>query len=227
MIIAITGFKGGCGKTTVCVNLAACVQEIGHTVLVIDSDPQASALAWKSAATDQNFPPVFGLPKPILHRPEQVPRLAQMYDSVFIDCPPADTDIIRSALMTAEIAIVPVTPSPLDIWSATSFVRLLSDARTINTNLTAWLLIVRRKPQTVLGEEGRSALEPYNLPILDTEIFERIDNQKAVVAGTTINRYDPTSKAALEFQALAKEIMDYAEKKVASASRHHSSKPRR
>jgi chromosome partitioning protein len=216
-IIAVTGFKGGCGKTTIAMNLAGALIEHNQSVLVVDADPQGSSLAWAAAARLPGFPTVIGLPKPILHRPEQVPALAQNYQFTLIDCPPANNEIVQSALAAATVALLPVTPSPLDIWSATSFVRLIQDARVTNGRLAAFLLLSRRKPNTSLGVEGKASLELYGLPVLNTEIFERIDLQKAVMAGMAVTQYEPKGKSAHEFQTLAKEIIDYAERKTKTA----------
>jgi chromosome partitioning protein len=88
----------------------------GARVLLIDADPQGSALDWSAARTVSPPPPVLGLPRPVLHR--EVPTLAADYDHVVIDGPPQVADVTRSAVMACDVVLIPVQPSGLDVWGA-------------------------------------------------------------------------------------------------------------
>jgi chromosome partitioning protein len=109
MIIGVLNQKGGVGKTTVAVNVAAVLAKHSR-VLVVDADPQGSALAWSAAREAPPIFPVVGLAKPTLHR--DLPELSKDYSRVVIDGAPRVTDLTRSAIMASDLIVIPVQPSP-------------------------------------------------------------------------------------------------------------------
>ena len=113
MIIAILNQKGGVGKTTLSVNLAAALALSGARTLLVDADPQASALDWQAARKGESLFPVVGIAKPTLHK--DVPGLAGGYEHIVIDGPPRANDLAKSAIMAAELIVIPVQPSPYDV----------------------------------------------------------------------------------------------------------------
>jgi chromosome partitioning protein len=207
MIIAVTSTKGGSGKSTISVILGSIYKQYGMEVLLVDADPQGSLIKFSEIAKD--IPTVVSMPSSGLWKAEQVPRLARDFSVTIIDTPPQNNDIIRAALMCANIALVPCLPSPFDLWATTPFIELLKSAQVANPELIAFLLISRKKANTILGEEGRAALEPYELPILKQEIVDREVTRQALMRGITVDRFDPHSKAALEFESLAREVLEY------------------
>src|ERR1700745_1200581 len=98
MRLAILNLKGGTGKTTSSVFLAAALQRRERTLLV-DADPQGSALSW-GAQGHVSPTPTTPLPQPVL--PRQLQQLGQGYDHVVIDCPPQHEAIVRSALLAVD-----------------------------------------------------------------------------------------------------------------------------
>jgi chromosome partitioning protein len=208
VIIAVVNSKGGVGKSTVAVNLACCLLGYDYDVLIVDSDPQGSAMRWRSLAPDGlKLPTVIGIPKPILHHPDQLPKISFSYSFTIIDCPPALNDITRSALRTANIAIMPVTPSPFDLWSGLDMLGAIQEIKPLNQKLTAYLLVSRKVPNTVLGRQVREALAEYQQPILETEICQRIALAEAALTGKGITQYEPRSEAAREFETLTEEVL--------------------
>lgn len=205
-VIVIANQKGGCGKTTTAINLAASLQEQGGDAILIDADPQQSAMKWRASAQEgaQQFN-VVSIPKPILH--QEAPSLAEKYSYVVIDCPPGIEDITRSALMVAHLAIVPLQPSPLDIWSGTEIVSLIKRAQQLNPTLQAQFLITRKIPTTKLGRESQEAVSQYHLPVFRTAICQRVAMAECVIEGLTVLQYEPKGEAAKECRELSREVV--------------------
>ena len=205
MIVAVAAQKGGTGKTTIAINLACIFVEDGESVVLVDADPQGSASLWARVSQGGGLLTVEALPTATVH--ENTPKLAESYAHIIIDCPPALGEITRSALFTANLALIPVTPSPFDLWSARETVELASQAREFNEDLRMALVISRRIPGTVIGREARSALGGYGIPILKNEICQRIALAECIIDGQGITQYAPNSEAAREFRVLAEEVL--------------------
>ena len=133
MIIGFLNQKGGVGKTTLSVNIAATLAESGSRVLLIDADPQGSALDWAAARQADPIISVVGFPRATIHR--EIAQIGQGYDHIIIDGPPRVTDLARSAIMASDIVLIPVQPSPYDIWASEEVVKLIDEARVYKETL--------------------------------------------------------------------------------------------
>jgi len=201
-IIAVANHKGGVGKTTVALNLCGCLAE-RREVLLIDADPQASALHWSARAKRPAFQ-VVAITEPTIHR--EAPALARKYDYVVIDCGPGFGDVMRAALVAAHLVVIPVRPSPFDFWSGAEAAELVRQAQNVNRKLKARVLISQRIGNTRLGGEAREAAASFAAAVFQTEIRQRIALAECALAGRTITEYATESRAAQEFRSLTKEI---------------------
>lgn len=203
MIIGVLSQKGGVGKTTVALNLAAAIATSGSRVLVVDADPQGSALAWSSAREAEPLFPVVGMAKPTLHR--ELPNLAANYHFIVIDGAPRVNDLARSAILASNLVLIPVQPSPYDIWASSETVRLIREARQINAALEAAFLINRKIARSAIGRDAAAALAQFeDIPVLEVHLSQRILYAESAAKGLTVVEVAPQGEAAREFRALAK-----------------------
>jgi chromosome partitioning protein len=223
-IIAVANQKGGAGKTTTCVNLAGGFAAEGYSVLVVDADPQGSALNWRNNGGEENRLgcDVIGLPNSTLHK--DLPALASRseYEVILIDCPPGGVlkgsrtdDITRSALLAAHVVLIPVQPSPLDYQAAATMLPLLRDTAVYKPDLKVWILINRRlSGNSRLGRDARTAAQTFfetdgvEIKVLNTEIGARSALAESAGVGANIFTYASGSLAALEFRNLTEEIIE-------------------
>ncbi|MEO4049024.1 ParA family partition ATPase [Pseudomonas sp. CAU 1711] len=208
MIVALLNQKGGVGKTTLATHVAGELALRGQNVILLDADPQGSALDWTQRRSQQGLPRLFsavGLARETLH--QEAPELARRADHIIIDGPPRIAALTRSALLAADRVLIPVQPSPYDLWASEEMVNLIREAQVFRPTLRAAFAINRRVSTTVIGREARGALADQPLPALQTEVRQRIVFAESVAAGRLACELAPESAAAREVSSLVDELL--------------------
>jgi chromosome partitioning protein len=213
MIILIGGEKGGTGKTTLAVNLAALRALQGRDVLLIDTDIQASASYWAQIRDEAAVTPrVACIQKFGKGLQAEVRDLATRYQDLIIDAGGRDSVELRSALVVAERAFVPIQPSQFDIWTLGRMDDLVKTAQGFNPDLQATVVISRASTNPSVSEvaEARGLLADFaHLNLTPAVIRDRIAYRKAARDGLSVAEQKPTdSKAGEEMQALFREVFD-------------------
>lgn len=208
MIIGFLNQKGGVGKTTLSVNIAAVLAQSGSRVLLIDADPQGSALDWAAARQIDPIISVVGFPRATIHR--EIAQIGQGYDHIVIDGPPRVTDLARSAIMASDIVLIPVQPSPYDIWASEEVVKLIDEARVYKETLKSVFVINRKIANTAIGRDVAEALSVYPVPTLKAGITQRVVFAEAAARGLAVHEVDDSGMAAAEIRSVTSELMEVA-----------------
>ncbi|OBX62814.1 peptide transporter [Moraxella osloensis] len=206
-VIAVLNQKGGSGKTTIATHLARALQLQGSSVLLVDSDKQGSARDW-SAVDESNPVTVIGLDRPTLDR--DLKNISDK-DFVVIDGSPQATDLAISAIKTADFVLIPVQPSPYDIWATSDLVDLVKQRIEMTDNkLKSAFVVSRAIKNTKIGTEVSEVLTEYGLPVLDARIVQRIAYPNSAAIGKTVFETESkSSDAVAEMNALATEVKSY------------------
>lgn len=203
-VIAVLNQKGGAGKTTIATHLARALQLRGSDILLVDSDPQGSARDWAAVREDQTVP-VVGIDRPTIER--DLKQIAEK-EYVVIDGAPQAHDLAVSAIKAADLVLIPVQPSPYDIWATSDLVELVKQRIEITDGkLQAAFVVSRAIKGTKIGSEVNEALTGYDLPILETRITQRVIYPVSAASGSTVLDEEPNSEASSEIKALVEEIL--------------------
>ena len=206
-IIAVLNQKGGAGKTTIATNLAHALQLEGHKVILVESDPQGSARDW-NAASDGALIKVIGMDRATLAK--DIMAVVDNHDFIIIDGAPQIADLAIAAIKCADMILIPVQPSPYDIWACEDLVEIIKARQEITDGKPKAAFIISRViKNTQLGKEIREALEGYNLPVFKNFTTQRVVYAKSAATGLTVLSSESKEDAANEIRAIANELKDF------------------
>jgi len=174
----------------------------------VDADPQGSALDWAASRKGDPLFPVAGLPRASIHK--ELPTLAKGFEMVVIDGPPRVYDVARSAIMASDLILIPVQPSPYDVWAAKDIVDMIREATIYKPHLKSAFVINRKIVNTALGRDVVEALSEYPVPVLKSSICQRIALAESAAQGQTVFETTPDNPAVKELLSLVDEIMEIA-----------------
>ena len=207
MILTTTNQKGGTGKSTIATNLAACFARDGAEVLLVDADPQRSALDWRADRPDTvPLVQVIGLPVENLHR--EIPPFTRKYECIIIDGGGRITATARAAVSIADFVLVPTLPSKPDILSTQDFFRqVIEEIATVKPVQTG-ILLNMLLTSTLMSRKTEEYVRTLPYPTFATTLHQYTAYREAFAVGLSTVEYDTTSKAAKEVLALYSELKD-------------------
>lgn len=205
-IITISQQKGGTGKTTLTAHLAICWSKLdGMSVAVLDIDPQGSLGEWLEARERTLGEDDVGLAFRTASgwgARREARALARDYDMVIIDTPPKAETEVKPALEAADLVVVPVQPTPMDLWATEPILKLAAGER------TEAILVLNRVPaRSRLTAEMREALKAFPAETTEAFLGNRVAFASSIGTGMTTLETEPGGKASQEVKALAKELL--------------------
>lgn len=207
--IAVLNQKGGAGKTTISTHLATGLRLAGHSVALIDTDPQGNASDWAAAREGPQPLTVLRMDKPTVHR--DIWKIDPV-DYAVVDGASQANDLMVSAIKAADFILIPVQPSPYDVWGTGALVKLVR-ARIAITDFKLRAAFVGSRVITgsVIGREIGEVLAAFGLPMLETRVHSRVSYADTAVRGSTVLEEYPRDAAAAEMNALLAEVLAVAE----------------
>jgi len=182
-VIALVGNKGGAGKTTLSVNLAAGLAK-QTSAIVVDADPQGSAIQWNAFT---NLSTAISVIEARSDLNIQLNELSQDYDYIVVDCPPSvQASQTIKVLEICDLALIPVQPSPVDLWATVHTEKAVQHARLSNANLRALLVINQLETRTTLSRLVRDALSEIGLPVAKAALRRRAIFRNSALEGKNV-----------------------------------------
>lgn len=206
MIITLSSLKGGVGKSTLSLMLSSVLAAAGAKVLLVDADSQGSSTDWAAARESEAPFAVVGMAHANIHK--QLPTIAADYDHVIIDTPPRIADVTRSAILSADLVLIPVSPSAFDNWASDSTTSIIKEAQVFKSDLLAAFVISKKIVGTAIANNIVSALQDYEIPVLQSPVSQRVVFAECA-SGHTLLELEPSGTAIREIKALSDELLKF------------------
>ncbi|MEM7569534.1 MAG: ParA family partition ATPase [Pseudomonadota bacterium] len=202
-VLTFTQQKGGAGKTSLAVHLACYWAGKGKSVALVDGDPQGSLSAWAALRAEQDgLSPLECQTAEGWKAATVVSKLASDHDYVLVDTAPHAETATRTAARESDLAIVPLQPSPLDLWASAGSLKMLADEK------KPYVAVLNRvPPRSSMADTVAEQISEKGLKVAKSRLGNRQDFAASFLAGKGVSEYKARSKAAEEIAALAKEIV--------------------
>jgi chromosome partitioning protein len=204
-IICILNQKGGVGKTTLSINLARALQQAEFNVVLVDADPQGSSRDWNDA-NEGKIIPVVGLDRKTL--PTDIKNITG-YDIAIVDGAPQTKELTVAAIKAADVVLIPVQPSPFDIWATNDLLELVQERKELmNGKPKAAFIVSRQIQNTSVGNEVRGVLSDAGIKVFTNGTFQRVAYSDSAAKGLTVFEYTD-NKAKDEIINIANELWEF------------------
>ena len=204
-VVGILHGKGGVGKSTIAVNIARALQLCGLKAVIIDCDAQGTAQSWKASRPDPDeLTPVFGVDQPSSLEGD-VKRLSESFHVAIIDGGAHLDRMHTSIIKASDLALVPVQPSPTDVWATEEIVRLIEKRQEVTGGPKAAFVVSRRKAGTKLGDSVRDVLSRFETAVWDGTC-DRVIYAQAMGQGKSVLEMND-EKAAAEIESLTDNVI--------------------
>jgi chromosome partitioning protein len=211
MIISVTSLKGGVGKSTIAQNLAVCFAHTNYKVCIVDVDTNQSCLRW-SGLREEGLPavPVYVLNDGI-ELAKNVKHLNESHEIVIIDGTPSLSQVTSKIIILADLVIIPIQPSGLDVWATEKFLERYKDAEAQKETSIPAQFLINQNQSTNLSKEVKEVLEQTDISVLKSSLKTRIAYREAVIKGLGVFEYKD-EKAKIEMVNLFKELQSIIRK---------------
>ena len=199
-VITIAQQKGGAGKTTLTAQLAVALARQGLRVAAVDIDPQGSLTAWHSLRPDSATPLTLSQ-VPGWRLGNDLDRLKASHDVVLIDSPPHAETEAKTAIRAADLVLLPVQPSPMDLWAMKPTQDVARKEKT-----PVLVVLNRMPPRGRLSEQVMAHLETQDAPVAASQLGSRVAFASSMMEGLGALEAEPRGSAAREIKALSAEI---------------------
>lgn len=199
-VVAVAQRKGGAGKSTLAANLATALTGAGDRVALLDTDPQQTLARWHQERTRSGGrAQMLAFDAPAGWRvPAAIDRLRHSHDWILLDTPPHDDTDARIAIRAANLVLVPLQPSPADLWAMDATLELAQREKR-----PAAIALNRVPAQGKLSAGIVEEVRRRGLTVLDPPLGNRSGYASAFAAGLGVTEAAPRSVAAEEMRALA------------------------
>ena len=184
-VIAVANQKGGVGKTTLAMNMAAGLTRRGSCI-VVDADPQRSATMWTELSDSLREFSAKVVPAEDEIK-KQIKQLQTKFDYIVIDCPPEiKSDSTMSAIEISQVLLIPLLPSPMDLWASTRIEELIKRVQRVNPTISAFVVLNQIEPRSAMSRGMGEALQEINIPVLHHRLSRRASYRTAALEGCSV-----------------------------------------
>ena len=210
-IISLLNQKGGAGKTTSSTNIASQLHKSGHSVMLVDLDAQGSASKWSAAkGEDDDTFPVIAMGKNLAR---DLPRIARDYEYIIIDGAPQVSELAAVAIKVSDSVIIPVQPSPYDVWACSDLVELIQLRQEVTDGKPKAAFLITMAMETNITSDVREIIRDYNLPLLENCTHRTTFYAQTAAKGLSVIEAKATDaahkKAQKDIEKVTAEILEF------------------